>query len=76
MTQADIAMVVAAQAQFGCGVLPLQDDSLTYAGSATWDDWENHVPEVVRQAWTELSMQARLAVLLTAKHVTTYTARV
>jgi len=50
------------------------DDTLIYAGSATWEDWENHVPAIVRSVWPHLSMQARLAVFITAKQFTTYKA--
>ena len=53
----------------------LSDDAMIYAGSATWDMWQNHVPNIVRNMWVLLSEESRLAVYMTAKQVTTYTGR-
>ena len=53
----------------------LRDDALAYAGSATWEMWENHVPQILVALWLQLSPQARLAVFITAKQFTTYNAR-
>ena len=50
----------------------LGDDALIYAGSATWDDWRNHVPDAVRAVWPVLDRAARAAAYLTANAVTAY----
>ncbi len=54
------------------GLPGLGDDALAYAGSATWDMWQNHVPELLRAHWDKLSEESRLCVYLTAKSVTNY----
>lgn len=50
----------------------LSDDALIYAGSATWNDWRNHVPEAVRSSWASIDRVGRAAVFLTAKAVTAW----
>lgn len=50
----------------------LGDDALIYAGSATWEQWQNHVPGILRSMWPLLDEPARLAVYITAKQFTTY----
>jgi hypothetical protein len=50
----------------------LGPDALIYAGSATWDRWENHVPVGLRSMWPLLGEESRLAVFLTAKAFTAY----
>ena len=54
------------------GLPCLDDDAVNYAGSATWDDWRNHVPQILIHQWRALSEEARLCVYLTAKQVTVY----
>lgn len=54
------------------GAPDLSDDALVYAGSATWEMWQNHVPGIVRSMWPLFDEEARLAVYLTAKAMTNY----
>lgn len=69
---AGLKLAMAASEIFGDCDPHTSDDALIYAGSATWDDWRNHVPQVVRSVWKDLPMVARLAVLITAKSFTMY----
>lgn len=48
----------------------VSDDALIYAGSATWQDWRNHVPIAVRMVWKDLSEETRRAVWSTCFAVT------
>ena len=48
----------------------VSDDALIYAGSATWEDWRNHVPVAVRMVWKDLSEETRRAVWSTCFAVT------
>ncbi len=53
----------------------LSNDALIYAGSATWEQWQAHVPTGVILEWHKLSREARAAVFLTAHSVTMYNER-
>lgn len=61
-----------AEAMDETGQPDLSDDALIYAGSATWDMWQNHVPVIIRCMWPLLDQQSRLVAYITAKQVTTY----
>lgn len=50
----------------------LGDDALIYANAATWEMWQNHVPDMIRSMWPLLCEETRLAVYMTAKSVTGY----
>jgi hypothetical protein len=64
-----------AEAMDECGAADLSDDALIYAGSATWDMWQNHVPGIICSMWPLLDEQSRLVAYITAKQFTTYKAR-
>ncbi len=51
----------------------LNDDALLYAGSATWEMWENHIPIIGVQLWAELSMETRAMLFIMAKSVSAWT---
>lgn len=73
MTEAQLANIrLVADAMTFNGLPNLGDDAMAYAGSATWDDWRNHVPQVLVAHWEWLSQEARLCVYLTARVVTAY----
>lgn len=68
MTAAQLAnLEIVADAMEIAGLPDLGSDALLYAGSAAWDRWENHIPQVVAQLWPCMSYEARLCVYLTAK---------
>ncbi len=62
-------LTIAADAHADCDI---GDNALVYAGSCTWDRWQNHVPMAVQSVWKSLPKSARLGVFLTAKAVTHY----
>ena len=47
----------------------LSDDTLIYAGAATWEQWENHIPPVAVKLWPELSMESRALLFIMAESV-------
>jgi len=54
------------------GMPPLDGDSLQYAGAATWEKWENHIPQVLIQLWPYMTYEAKLCVYVTAKSFTAW----
>lgn len=70
------SMSFTAQVENGGAFPNLGDDALLYAGSATWEDWRNHIPNSVRHAWKSLSDESRLVAFLIAKSFTHYKADV
>ncbi len=44
-------------------------DACIYAGSATCDQWQCHVPQIVAVAWPHMSVAMRAVVFLTAMQV-------
>lgn len=66
---------VAAAMNDDAGQPDLGDDALIYSGSATWDMWQNHVPQIVVSMWPLFDEETRYAVYVTAKQFTTYNAR-
>lgn len=55
--------------ELGGGEAEIGDDALLYAGSATWEMWQNHVPNIVRSMWPMLDEQTRLVAYVTAKRI-------
>lgn len=48
-------------------------DALIYAGSKTWEDWQNHIPQNVAKEWASLSEETRLVAFLMAQSVAHWT---
>jgi hypothetical protein len=46
------------------------DDAIIYAGSATWDMWQCHLPMAIQCLWKDLSQESRLVAFLIANAIT------
>lgn len=53
------------------GKAEIGDDALTYADSATWEMWQNHVPGIVKSLWPVMDEQSRLVAYVTAQRIAT-----
>jgi len=48
-------------------------DALIYQGSATWEVWQNHIPQNVAKEWATLSEETRLVAFLMAQLIAHWT---